>query len=173
MHLPHDDCCALSWHVTRTNTVLHSVGSIWILLHFANASPRKRDNECTIAKPIELASEWESPIRNQSNRIDWLFESHSIIEMLCKAFSTIMINIDCHWVDEAFIENLVVYQGFLHVLDPFWGWSYIPSYTSANIGSWLCELASSPHISIAKEKFGSLYSWANDSGLHSHLQELI
>lgn len=57
MHLPEDDGCALSGHVTGSHTVLHSIGRVGTFLHPADAATRQRNDEGTITESVKLTTE--------------------------------------------------------------------------------------------------------------------
>lgn len=82
MHLPHDNRCTFAGHVTRAYAVFHAIGCVRVLVHDADAAPRQRDDESSVAKAIELAPERQTSVRYKPQRINRLSKSHSIIKML-------------------------------------------------------------------------------------------
>lgn len=102
-----------------------------------------------------------------------MFEANGVIEVLCEALSTIVVNIDGGGVEEIRLDHAILHQGSLHISQPGRGGSDIPSHSRSHIGSWFCQLAPRPHVAIAEEELSSFDAIAHNGRLHSHLQKLI
>lgn len=113
--------------------MLHSVRSVRVLFHSANASTRKRNDESAITEPVKLASKRKSTLRDKPKSVDGLFKANSIIKVLCKAFSAIVIDIDRSRVEKSRLNNAVFHEWILHIPKPGRGRSNITSHASPHV----------------------------------------
>lgn len=117
----------------------------------------------------KLVSRYKLAILNEL----YLAEPYCIIEMLSQTLSAIMIDVDCKRIQEVFLQNSMLNHRVLNITNPLGRFCYVSSNPSPHVGERLCQLATSPHVSIAKEKFRSLDAVSCDCGLNSHLKEFV
>ena len=136
--------------------MLNAVTGIAVFGHYGYTTSRQRYIKCSVAETVILTSKTKTRVTEETKSIYGLLKACSIVIMLCKSFSTILVDIHSECIEKIFINYIGVdHRLFNFFFYPMGHLRYILTNTSSHVAERFSKLLSCPHISVAKEKLGS------------------